>query len=211
MKLHYHPISSYSQKTLMAFHEKGVAFTPEIVDLFSPEGRAEYKKFYPLAKIPVLVLDNGWPIPESSIIIEYIDTHFDSGTQLIPADKDLARRARMFDRWFDQYVNEPFQKIFFDGRRPEDKRDPLGVTQARATLTTMYGMLDNHLAKNTWSVGDTFTMAECAAAPALAYARMIEPFDKHTHLTAYFGRLAERPSFLKVMEEAKPYLAKLMG
>lgn len=211
MKLYHHPLSSYSQKTVMAFHEKEVTFTPEIVNLFTPEGVAEFKKFYPLARVPVLTLDDGWPIPESSIIIEYLDTHFDTGTRLIPADKDQARRTRFFDRMFDLYVNNTFQKIFFDGRRPENQRDARGVSDARETLQTTYSILDQHFSKNTWSLGDTFTMAECAAAPALGYARMIEPFDKHVHLTAYFGRLVERPSYQKVVETAKPYMAKLMG
>jgi glutathione S-transferase len=158
--------------------------------------------------LPALVLDNGWLILESSIIIEYLDTHFDTGTKLIPADPDKARQVRFYDRVFDLYVNNQFQKMFFDGRRPENERDPSGVKNAHATLSNAYNLLDKHFAKATWAV-DAFSMADCAAAPALAYARMIMPFDNHPHLGAYFGRLAERPSFKSVMEEAQPYLAKL--
>ncbi len=211
MKLYYHPLSTYSQKTLMAFHEKRVSFTPEIVNLFSPEGQAAYRKIYALGKIPLLTLDDGWTIPESSIIIEYLDTHFSSGTRLIPEDKDLARRCRFHDRQFDLYVNEPFQKVFFDARRPEAERDPKGVAAAKERLDLMYTYFNKVLEKNTWVLGETFSMADCAAAPSLAYLGATYPFDAHPHLKAYWGRLAERPSFKKVLAEAEPYIAKLMS
>jgi glutathione S-transferase len=211
MKLYYSPLSSYSQKTLTAFYEKNVPVTLEMVDLTTAEGRAAYKEVYPLGKVPFLVLDDGWPIPESSTIIEYLDTHFATGNRLIPEDKDLARRTRLFDRYFDLYVNDGFQKIFFDARRPDGQKDAMGVARARETLDVVYKFYDGHFAKNTWAVGDTFTMADCAAAPALMGARMVHPFDKHPQLTAYFGRLTERPSFARVVEEVKPHFAKLMG
>jgi glutathione S-transferase len=208
MKFYYHPVSSYSQKALTALHEKAVAFTPEVVDIFSDDARAAYKKINPFGKLPALVADDGRLVPESSIVIEYIDSHFTTGTRLIPADPDKARQVRFYDRIFDLYVNNSFQKIFFDGRRPENERDPVGVKNALGTLTNAYDLLDKHFAKATWAVTD-FSMADCAAAPALAYSRMLVPFDKHANLGAYFGRLAERPSFKRALDEAQPYLAKL--
>ncbi len=209
MKLHYHPLSTYSQKTLMAFHEKQVAFTPELVTLTDPTSRAAFLKINPIGKMPVLVLEDGWKIPESSIIIEYLDSHFSTGTRLIAEDKDLARRTRFHDRMADLYVNDSLTKIFFDGRKPEAERDPKGVAAARERLELVFGMVDNHLAKRTWMMDDAFSMADCALAPCLGYARMLHPFDKWKHLTAYAGRVMERPSFAKVHAEAAPYLAKL--
>jgi glutathione S-transferase len=208
VKFYYNPVSLYSQKTLTALHEKKVEFTPSIVDLFSEDARAAYNKVNPFGKVPALVLDNGWLVPESSIIIEYVDTHFQTGTKLLPADPDKARQVRFFDRIFDLYVSNQFQKIFFDGRRAEKDRDPVGVANALATLKNSYDHLDKHFAKATWAVDD-FSMADCAASAGLGYARMIVPFDKHPNLGAYFGRLAERPAFKSVLEEAAPFLAKL--
>jgi glutathione S-transferase len=211
MKLYYFPLSTYSQKALVALYEKGIKFTPEIVDLSSAEGRAAYKKIYPLGKVPLLVRDDGRLIPESSIIIEYLDTQLDAGPRLIPEDKELARITRFHDRQFDLYVNEPALTIFFDGRKPETERSPANVAAARERLDTMYGVLDRLLEHRTWAIGDVFTLADCAAAPHLALARMVHPFDKHANLTRYFGRLVERPSFARVISEAKPYMARLMG
>jgi glutathione S-transferase len=211
MKLYYFPVSTFSQKALIALYEKGIKFTPEIVDFLSPEGKAAYKKVYPLGKVPLLVRDDGGFIPESSIIIEYLDTQFDAGPRLIPEDKELARRTRFYDRQFDLYVNEPTVTLFFDGRKPEAERNPAAAATARERLDLMFTMFDKHFEKHTWALGDTFTMADCAAAPALGLARMVHPFDKHTNLTRYFGRLVERPSYARVLDEAKPYIAKLMG
>jgi glutathione S-transferase len=211
MKLYIFPLSTYAQKVLVALYEKGIEFTPEIVDFSSNEARAAYKQIYPLGKVPLLVRDDGWLIPESTIIIEYLDTQIDKGPRLIPDDKELARRTRFFDRQFDLYVNDPATQIFFDARRPEAERSPANVATSRGRLDTVYAYLDRHFEKSTWAIGDMFTMADCAAAPALALARMVHPFDKHANLTRYFGRLVERPSFARVLTETKPYLAKMMG
>ncbi len=210
MKLYYHPISSYSQKTMMAFYEKGMTFEPSLVNLMDPQAKAEFKKIYPIGKVPLLVDEKAdRTIPESSIIIEYIDRHpaaATGATKLIPEDPDLARQVRFRDRFFDLHVNAMMSKIFFDGMRPEDKRDSIGVANAKETLQAAFGILDKEMANKTWAMGDTFSMADCSAAPALAYCRMVHPFDSFKNVAAYFGRLAERPSFQKVMQEAEPYL-----
>ena len=210
MKLYYHPLSTYSQKALIAFHEKGVAFEPQIVNLTDPAARAEYEKLYPLGKIPSLVRDDGWFIPESTIIIEYLEGHFPQGERLIPADRDEARQVRFMDRMFDLYVNESFVKVFFDMRKPEAERDPKGVAAAKKVLDTMYGYMDRHLAGRTWLVGETFSMAECAAAPPLGYLRAVHPFEGRPNVAAYWSRLEARPSVARVLEEARPYLAAMM-
>jgi glutathione S-transferase len=209
MKLYYHPLSSYSQKVVMAFHEKGAAFEPVIISLMDPAQKAEYRKIHPFGKLPLLVDTGkgGHPVPESSIIIEYIDRHCPGGTKLIPDDPDLARQCRFKDRMADNYINDSMSKIFFDGMRPEGERDPSGVAEAKETLHTVFQIMDRDMADKTWSMGDAFSMADCAVAPPLAYCRMFAPFDDFKNLSAYFGRLLERPSFAKVQKEAEPYLA----
>jgi glutathione S-transferase len=211
VKLYYHPLSTYSQKVLIAFREKGVAFEPQIVNLTDPAVRAEYEKVHPLGKIPSLVRDDGWFIPESTIIIEYLEGHFPQGERLIPADRDEARQVRFMDRMLDLYVNESFVKVFFDMRKAEAERDPKGVAAAKKVLDTMYGYMDRHLAGRTWLVGETFSMAECAAAPPLGYLRAVHPFEGRQNVAAYWSRLEARPSVARVLEEARPYLAAMMG
>jgi glutathione S-transferase len=213
MKLYFNPVSSYSQKALMAFYEKDVPFEPVLVNLMDPIASAEYRKIHPIGKVPYLtVADAEWGVPESTIIIEYLDAKFpDKGPRLVPTDPELARETRLRDRFFDCYVNDLVSKIFFDGMRPEGKGDAFGVEQAKKRLEVAYGLLDEQLAGRTWAAGDVFTMADCSAAPALGYARMVQPFDRYETLAAYAARLFERPSFRRIMSDAAPILAQITG
>jgi glutathione S-transferase len=195
----------------MGFHEKEQAFESQIVQLNDPASRAAYLAVNPLGKLPTLVLDDGYVIPESSIILEWLDTHVTTGTKLIPDDKDLARRTRFHDRLADLYVNNPTATIFFDGLKPEAERNPAAVKSAGETLDTMFGLLDKTFAKNTWVLGEIFTMADLALAPSLAYLRMVRPYTAHKNLVAYAGRVLERPSYLKVAAVAAPLLQAMKG
>jgi glutathione S-transferase len=100
------------------------------------------------------------------------------------------------------------QKIVGDRLRSAANKDPYGVEQARAKVETAYGMIDQEMATKTWAMGDAFSMADCAAAPALFYANLVVPFvDTHKNVAAYFDRLMKRPSFARAVTEAKPYFA----
>jgi glutathione S-transferase len=145
-------------------------------------------------------------VPESSIIIEYLAEHYPGRVELVPRDTDFARQVRFRDRFFDLYLQVPMQKIVGDRLRPADNKDPYGVEQARAQLQTALGMLDRDMAAKTWALGDAFTMADCAAAPALYYANLVAPLaESHRHASAYLDRLLQRPSFARAAREADPY------
>ncbi len=217
MKLYLNYLSPYSQKTLVGLYEKEVKFTPEIVNLGDAEARAAYAKVYPLGKVPLLALDDGYLIPESTTILEYADQKFDTGTRLISdTDKDLARRTRFMDRQFDLYITEAFLRIFFAGDRPgvppenPNAREVRRLEGANKTLRTTYDYLNRHFAKNTWALGDAFSLADCSAI-GLFYSKMAVPLDDHPELARYVGRLAERPSIARVLKEAAPYIAKAGG
>ena len=213
LTLHYHPLASFCWKVLIALYENGTPFKPHIVDLGDPSASAAFKRLWPMGKMPVLQDHaRGRTIPETSIIIEYLDEHYPGGARLVPSDPDLALRTRLSDRFYDLYVSEPMQKIVGDKLRPPGRGDPQGVDVARETLQTAYGMIERDMATRLWAVGDAFTMADCAAAPALFYANQLMPFgDSHPNVARYFDRLVERPSFARVIEEARPYFAMFPG
>ena len=146
-------------------------------------------------------------IPESSIIIEYLQQHYPGKTRFIPEDAELARQTRFHDRFFDLHVNVPMQKIVTDRLRPPGKNDSYGVEHARGLLQTAIGMVDRRMATKKWAMGDDFTMADCAAAPALFFANKVMPFGAaHPNAAAYLTRLMQRPSFARAVKEAEPYL-----
>ena len=207
LTLHYHPLASFCWKALVALYENDIPFKPNLVDLGNPAERAALLKLWPIGKFPVLEDHaNGQIVPESSIIIDYLDRHYPGRARLIPDEPELARQTRLRDRFYDLYVHLPMQKIMGDRLRPADRKDPHGVEEARAQLHTSYGIIEQQISSGGWAAGDIFTMADCAAAPALFYGSMVVPFGaEHGNLAAYFGRLKARPSFARVMEEAKPY------
>ena len=209
LQLYFHPLSSYCHKVLIALYENATPFEPVLVDLSDQRQRDDLKKLWPIGKFPVLrdtAADRV--VPEACIIIEYLAQHHPGHTALVPRDPDLARQTRMRDRFFDLYVNDPVGKIVTDRLRPPGQGDALGVEQAKATLRTAYAMVEEDMATKAWAMGDAFTMADCAAAPALFYANLVLPFgETQRNVATYLGRLVERPSVARVLAEAKPYLA----
>ena len=209
LTLHYHPLSSFCWKALIALYENDTPFEPRLVDLGNETERAALLKLWPIGKFPVLRDDaKDRTIPESSIIIEYLDSYYPGRTRFIPADAKLALQTRLRDRFYDLYVHEPMQKVVADRMRPPGKKDPHGVEEARARLRTSYGMIDQEMATRTWAMGDAFSLADCAAAPALFYANEVMPFGvTHANIAGYFGRLKARPSYARVLSEAEPYFS----
>jgi glutathione S-transferase len=211
LELYFHPLSSFCQKVLIALYENDTPFVPHIVDLRDEEAAAALKKLWPIGKFPVLRdTANDRTVPESSIIIEYLDQHYPGKTRLVPADADLASQMRLRDRFFDLHVNTILGKIVTDRLRPAGKSDAFGVEQAKTQLRTACDMIDVEMSGKTWAVGDAFTMADCAAAPALFYANLVLPFaETHRHAAAYLARLTEKPSYARALKEAQPYLAMM--
>jgi glutathione S-transferase len=207
LTLYYHPLSSFCQKVLVALYENATPFTPHFVDFADTASRKAFLEIWPIGRFPVLHDTIGdRTIPESSIIIEYLAEHYPGITKLIPAGADLARQTRFRDRFFDLYVAVPMQKIVTDRLRAEGRHDGEGVAQARALLKTALDLIDEEIATRTWAMGDTFTMADCAAAPALDYANRVMPFaETHRNAAAYLDRLTNRPSFARALKEAEPY------
>jgi len=209
MKLYYHPLSTYSQKALIAFYEKGIDFEAEIVNLMDDGERTAYRQIYPLGKIPLLVLDDGQWVPESSIICEYLDTHFSAESRLIPDDPDLSRQVRFKDRMYDLYLNESVSALLFEQFKPEAQRNEELIARSRFRIGVMYGFMEKNLETQTWTNGETFTLGDCAAAPPLFYARQTAPFGDRPNIVAYWQRLQERPSIQRVLDEAAPHLARM--
>lgn len=200
MDLFGHPFSSYTWKALIAFYETGTPFAfRNIAGQDYPDNEAEFLRLWPVGKFPLLV-DGGEPIMESSIIVEHV------APALVPTDRAAAREVRMLDRIFDQHVMSPMQAIVADALKPAARKDPAQVAEARSLLNKAYDWLDGRLAGREWAAGGAFTLADCAAGPALFYAHWVHPIaPQHAVLAAYRARATERPSLRRCIEEARPY------
>jgi len=203
--LYAHPFSSYSQKALTALYENGTDFEYRILDHTDPETLDDFAARWPIKRFPILV-DGDRTIVEATTVIEYLGLHYPGPVKLIPDDPDAAIEVRMLDRFFDNYISTPQQKVVFNAIRQEADRDPYGALEARQMLECSYAWLDRHMEGKEWATGDTFTLADCGAGPFLFYAdwtHAIDPAFANVH--AYRRRLLARPSFARAVDEGRPY------
>jgi glutathione S-transferase len=207
LTLHFHPLSSFCWKALIALYENDTPFTPNLVNLGDEAQRAALLKLWPVGKFPVLRDDaRAQTIPESSIIIEYLDRYYPGRVRFIPTDPEPAWQTRLRDRFYDCYVHISAQKIVGDRLRPEAARDSHGVAEARERLRSCYDIIDRQMAGGGWAMGEAFGLADCAALPALFYGNKVELLgEKHGNAVAYLERLKARPSVARVLAEAEPY------
>ena len=206
LTLHFHPLSSFCWKALIALYENDVPFTPNLVNLGDPAERAALLKLWGIGKFPVLRDEvRNQTVPESTTIIEYLDRHYPGRTRFIPEDPEHAWQTRLRDRFYDLYVHLPMQKIMGDRLRAADRKDPHGVEEARAQLRTSYRMIEQQMSDGGLAMGGDFGLADCAALPSLFYGNMVEPSGDNKNVTAYLDRLKARPSVARVIREAEPY------
>jgi len=207
LTLHLHPLSSFCHKVLIALYENDTPFEASLVDFSNPGSAAAHIERWPMGKIPVLHDGKrNRVVAETSIIIEYLQQHYPGPLTLVPEATTLQLDTRLWDRFFDLYVSVPMQKIVGDRIRPEGATDAYGVAEAHATLETAYDMIEGQLYDRLWITGQTFTMADCAALPALFFATIVHtPRDTRPRLGTYLERLLARPSVQRVLREAQPY------
>jgi glutathione S-transferase len=201
--LYAHPFSSYCQKALVALYENDTPFEYRMLE--DAGAMEELTALWPMKRFPVLV-DTSRTVFEATCIVEYLDVHHPGPVRLIPEDPEAALEVRMLDRFFDNYVSTPQQKIVADRLRPEAVRDPHGVAEARAMLDTAYAWLDETMADRQWAAGERFSLADCGAAPFLFYADWTHRIDpSFANVIAYRERLLARPSFARAVDEARPF------
>ena len=206
LTLYFHPLSSFCWKVLAALYENDTPFTPNQLTPGDEAERLALLKLWPIGKFPVLEdKARNEIVPESSIIIEYLDRYYPGRTRLIPQEPDSALLTRLRDRFYDLYVHLPAQRIVGDRLRPAGKKDPHGVAEARAQLRMSYAIIERQMADGGWAMGNDVSLADCAAMPSLYYGNKVEAFGEFKNVSAYLERLQARPSFARVLKEAEPY------
>jgi glutathione S-transferase len=203
--LYAHPFSSYCQKVLIALYENRIQFEYRNLDGAENTAMKELEAKWPLKRFPILV-DGKRTVIETSIIIEYLQLHHRGPQILLPEDADAALEVRTLDRFFDNYISTPLQRIVLDSLREPEDRDVQGVREARQLLDQTYAWLDQVMSGREWAAGSSFSLADCAAAPALFYSDWAHAIsDDLANLLAYRKRLLARPSFARAVDEARPY------
>jgi glutathione S-transferase len=201
MELFYHPLSRYSQKVLLALYEKQANFFPRVIELSDPLSRLDFSLFYPPGKVPLLKSKQGILIPESSIIIEYVDNEFpQKGTRLIPANMTISMDTRLQDRLIDLQLSNKLFEFERQQLNPEVSNQ-IRLKQLENGINDFLQYLDDTLEKNHWLCGDSLTLADCALIPCLPYARDHFQLFKYDNLSRYWEQAQLRGAFQQVKEE----------
>jgi len=207
LTLHAHPLSSFCWKVLIGLYENDIPFENALVNLGDPAVREAFRALSPMGKMPALRDDaRDQTVNETSVILDYLDLYYPGPVRFTPADADAAWRVRFWDRFFDHYVHHPMLRIVADRLRPSESKDGFGVDEAYAQLATACDHLESVLADGRAWIWDDFSLADCAAMPALFYADKVQPLaDPWPHSLAYLDRLKARPSVQRVLAEAEPF------
>ena len=210
LSLYGHPFSSYTQKVLIALFESAVPHALLSLDPAEPNHTqitADWLQRWPLRMFPVLV-DADRSIIESSVIIEYLHLAYPGAVPLLPQDPMDALHVRFLDRFFDLHVMTPVQDAVGGALSGDDVKKQEAREKATEALELAYAWLDGHLAttRGLWAAGDHFTLADCAAAPALFYADWTHPIGaSFPGVRAYRARLLERPSVARAVDGGRPF------
>lgn len=200
LKLYYHPFSSYCQKAETAFYTKGLEYEPKLLDGSEPV-QSEFAALWPIGRFPILV-DGERMVFEATGIIEYLEARFPDAYRLIPDDPVEAAKVRMWDRFFDNYVGYPQQRLVYAALGREADNDG---ERWKAALDTAYEILDRRMESREWAV-NSFSMADCAAAPHLLYADWSHAIgEQFINLKAYRQRLITHPPYARALDEARPF------
>ena len=205
LSLYGHPFAAFVWKPLIALYEQGTPFEFRMVDPDHPENQRDIAELSPTGQFPALV-DGEVRLTGSNVIIEYLDRYRRAAAPMIPLSQAEALETRLMADVFDDYVAAPMQRIVANALRPEGEKDERGVAEARTALCKSYAWLDRRIAGRAWAAGSDFSIADCAAAPALFYADWVEPIpDSAAAVQAFRRRLMQRPSVARVVDEARPY------
>jgi glutathione S-transferase len=163
----------------------------------------------PLGKIPLLVLEDGTALPESQIIVEYLEERFaDRGASLVPEDTAQRARARLVARVHDVYMGSHFLPVLF--RTLSEEQTSIGLRWIETALDMLEG---EHPGGERFFVGDTVSIADVALAPTIVY--MLEgngevgarlgggegPFYERPNLKAWWKCMMRDTTWLRVYEE----------
>jgi len=200
-----HLFSSYTQKVLIALYENATPFEFRPITPDTPVHVADWLRRWPIRKFPLLV-DGARDIGETSIIIEYLQLTYPGSVRMIPVESMEALEVRFLDRFFDLHVMDAAQHAV-DGAitgNPVKRSD--GLATSIEKLDRAYAWLEMKLADKHWAAGDAFTLADCAAAPALFYADWVHRIpETYPVLRAYRTRLLARPSFARAVDDARQF------
>ncbi|HET6468661.1 MAG TPA: glutathione S-transferase family protein [Geminicoccaceae bacterium] len=214
MRLYNFDVSPFAAKVRLAVYAKGL----DVELAAPPEGgprSPEYRAINPLGKVPALVLDDGRVIPESEVIVEYLEDRFPTPS-LRPDVPEERARMRLVARICDAYLMPPLGRLF--GQLDPAKRDPAVAEPALEELEQRLASLETFLTGDPWAVAPRLTLADCALVPLLFIITWIvpaferpDPLAGNPKLKAVWQTAQGDPAAAKVLEEMRAGRARMQA
>lgn len=174
---------------------------------------SDFLAINPIGKIPVLKLDDGSHLPESNVILEYLDDKFPE-PPLRPATPEGRARMRLLMQIGDLYVFAAISKLFRQ-MNPE-KRDAEAVEQGFADLAKALANLEHNLGDKRFAVGDAYSLADCSLVPVLFFVAVMEKsFERkgsfgNGKLAAYWAEIRHDDVTARVIAELEDGVRRLL-
>lgn len=182
-----------SLRALWGLKELNAEFEFVPVNLLAGQHRQpDFLRLNPAGKVPVLV-DGDLVVTESAAIVLYLAEKYPE-KGLLPAD--LKQRAQVY-RWMMFAVTELEQPLWRITKHsmlyPEAKRLPQDIALAKEEFAAMVSVLERHMDKLLFIVGDSITVADCVTAYLVDWANEQHLIDNCPHLRGYLERMYSRP------------------
>jgi glutathione S-transferase len=200
LKLHYHPLSTFSRRVLIAFAEKQVPHELLIVDMAARRHREQaYLSLNPYGRVPTLEED-GFVLFESTAILVYLEATWPS-PPLIPADARGRALVDMHMKLCDLHLTRYAGTIIFPRRfLPKERWNTSAMDEAKAEIEKHLLILDKHLDGKTYLVAERFSLAEVCYMPFLDFLPLME-IDPPSAVASWSQRLLARPSAVATRPE----------
>jgi glutathione S-transferase len=202
MKLLYTPNSPYARKVRIVALEKHIDVELQEVVLADPD--CPVKKYNPLGKVPVLVLDDNDSVYDSKVIVEYLDNRA-PGTHLIPQDNTSKMITRRWESLADGICDAAVAAML-EGRREPAQQSQANIDKQLAKVLLGLEVLNLDITKKKWCVNETFSLADIALGCMLGYVDLrfkhLQWQDKFPNLAKHYSVLVKRPSFKQTMPVA---------
>lgn len=199
MKLIASLTSPFARKVRIVLAEKHIECELQIDVPW--EATTHVPEYNPLGKIPVLMLDDGTPLYDSRVIVEYLD-HAAPVHNLLPKDARSRIAAKRWEALADG-ISDAAAAIFLEKKRPEAQQSADWILRQEQKVFRGLEVIANDVGDHAWCMGDNYSLADIAVGCALGYLELRFPHIKwreaHPNLARLASKLNERPSFSSTM------------
>ena len=208
-QLFHYPWAPYARKALLGGYEVDAVFEEVVTPAFEKGVMEALRaRTWPLATMPLLALDDGSFISESSLIIEYFDLESPQRGALVPLDPRAALEVRGYDRLADNLLG-PTQYLTWALRKPPEEMNHKRIAETRAKMKTVFEVVDQRLAGRQFMFDERFTMADIGLACAVSVllddrSIVLSDLDDYRNVRNWYDRITDRASWRRLMECVAP-------